>query len=121
MLRVMPSTATDPRQLAAELRERINPAYANSIGTESWERKLCAEVIERLMAEARPHDTLHAEIAELRGALYDEKHGITATLRNDQIEAQATRIAELENALEVLRNHVQDDYDRIYISAVLAK
>ena len=38
-----------------------------------------------------------------------------------QIEAQAARIAELENALEVLRNHVQDDYDRIYISAVLAK
>ena len=38
-----------------------------------------------------------------------------------QIEAQAARIAELENALEVLRNHVQDDYDRFYISAVLAK
>jgi hypothetical protein len=34
---------------------------------------------------------------------------------------KAARIAELENALEVLRNHVQDEYDRIYISAVLAK
>jgi len=51
MLRVMPSTATDPRQLAAELRERINPAYANSIGTESWERKLCADTIDGLMAQ----------------------------------------------------------------------
>lgn len=51
MLRVMPSTATDPRQLAAELRERINPAYANSIGTESWERKLCADTIDWLMAQ----------------------------------------------------------------------
>ena len=38
-----------------------------------------------------------------------------------QIDANVARIAELENALEVLRNHVQDDYDRIYISAVLAK
>ena len=64
---------------------------------------------------------LSAEIAELRGALYDEKHGITATLRNDQIEAQATRITELESALEVLRDRVQDEYDRIYISGVLAK
>ena len=36
-------------------------------------------------------------------------------------QAHAARIAELENALEVLRNHVQDEYDRIYISAVLAK
>ena len=51
MLRVMPSTATDPRQLAAELRERINPAYANSVGTESWERKLCADTIDGLMAQ----------------------------------------------------------------------
>jgi hypothetical protein len=51
MLRVMPSTATDPRQLAAELRERINPAYANSIGTESWERKLCADTIDGLIAQ----------------------------------------------------------------------
>ena len=38
-----------------------------------------------------------------------------------ELAAKAARIAELENALEVLRNHVQDDYDRIYISAVLAK
>ena len=38
-----------------------------------------------------------------------------------QIDANVARIAELENALEVLRNHVQDEYDRIYISGVLAK
>lgn len=45
----------------------------------------------------------------------------TATLRNDQIEAQAARITELEQALKVLRDRVQDEYDRIYISGVLAK
>ena len=38
-----------------------------------------------------------------------------------ELAAKAARIAELENALEVLRNHVQDEYDRIYISGVLAK
>ncbi len=38
-----------------------------------------------------------------------------------KIDASVARIAELENALEVLRDRVQDDYDRIYISGVLAK
>ena len=38
-----------------------------------------------------------------------------------ELAAKSARIAELENALEVLRNRVQDEYDRIYISGVLAK
>ena len=49
--RVIPSSATDPRQLAAELRERINPAYADTIGTESHERRLSAEAIESLLEQ----------------------------------------------------------------------
>ena len=80
-MRVTPSTATDPRQLAAELRERINPAYAHVLGTESHERRICAEAI----------------------------------------EVQAARIADLEAALEQLRDRVLDEYDRIYISGVLSK
>ena len=36
--------------LAQELRQRINPAYATQIGTESYERRLCAEAIEDLLA-----------------------------------------------------------------------
>ena len=35
-----------PEDLIADLRSRINPAYANQIGTESWERKLCADALE---------------------------------------------------------------------------
>ena len=35
-----------PRDLIDELRSRINPAYAAQIGTESWERRLCAEALE---------------------------------------------------------------------------
>ena len=36
--------------LAQELRQRINPAYATQLGTESYERRLCAEAIEDLLA-----------------------------------------------------------------------
>ena len=35
--------------LAADLRQRINPAYAAQRGTESYERRECAEVIEELI------------------------------------------------------------------------
>lgn len=49
--RVMPSTAADPRQLAAELRARINPNYATTPGTESYERWACAEAIESLLTQ----------------------------------------------------------------------
>jgi len=34
-----------------DLRSRINPVYSEQTGTESYERRLCAEVIEELMAE----------------------------------------------------------------------
>ena len=37
--------------IAQELRSRINPLYASQIGTESYERRVCAEEIERLEDE----------------------------------------------------------------------
>lgn len=40
-----------PSDLIDDLRSRINPAYANQIGTESYERRLCVEALEALMAE----------------------------------------------------------------------
>ena len=39
----------------------------------------------------------------------------------EAIEAQAARIADLEAALNQLRDRVIDEYDRIYISGVLGK
>ena len=44
-----------PNDLIDDLRSRINPAYAAQLGTESYERRLCAEAIEALIAE---NDTL---------------------------------------------------------------
>lgn len=35
-----------PRDLIDDLRSRINPAYASQLGTESYERRLCAEALE---------------------------------------------------------------------------
>ena len=40
-----------PNDLIADLRSRINPAYAATLGTESYERRLCAEALESLIAE----------------------------------------------------------------------
>jgi len=44
-----------PRDLIDDLRSRINPVYAATVGTESYERRLCAETLEALLAE---NDTL---------------------------------------------------------------
>lgn len=46
-----------PEDLIADLRSRINPAYANQIGTESWERKLCADALEEQTSRI---DLLHS-------------------------------------------------------------
>ena len=40
-----------PTDLIADLRSRINPAYAHQIGTESHERRLCVEALEELFDE----------------------------------------------------------------------
>lgn len=37
--------------LIADLRSRINPAYARTIGTESYERRMCVEAMESQQAE----------------------------------------------------------------------
>ena len=54
-----PCTATEPRRLAKGLRERINPAYATTIGTLSYERWACAEAIEGLLTQ---HDQQAARV-----------------------------------------------------------
>jgi len=47
--------------LISDLRSRINPEYATYPGTESYERRLCAEAIEKLLAE---REELRDEIAK---------------------------------------------------------
>lgn len=52
-----------PIDLIDDLRSRINPAYAATLGTESYERRLCAETLETLLAI---QETLKDEVASLR-------------------------------------------------------
>lgn len=52
-----------PNDLIDDLRSRINPAYAATLGTESYERRLCAETLEGLIAE---QEELRDEVARLR-------------------------------------------------------
>lgn len=77
-----------PSDLIDDLKSRINPAYAHQLGTESYERRMCVEALEALQNEN----------AELRAALYDEQYGITATLRNDEME----QLKAIEQAAQTL-------------------
>lgn len=61
-----------PKELIADLRTRINPAYENQIGTDSWERKLCADAldkqaaeIQRLTSDLRDGDALRERMADI--------------------------------------------------------
>ena len=49
--------------LIDDLRSRINPAYAATLGTESYERRMCAEALEALLLV---QETLGDEVVRLR-------------------------------------------------------
>lgn len=49
------------QELLADLRSRINPAYQDVRGTESYERKQCADAIEALQKEVSALDVLLEE------------------------------------------------------------
>lgn len=62
--------------LAADLRQRINPSYAAQRGTESYERRECAEAIEGLLA-------INAELLEsLRSLLWNNGKAECALARS---------------------------------------
>lgn len=48
-----------PENLMRDLRKRINPKYSQLVGSESYERKQCADTIELLIAE---RDALKARL-----------------------------------------------------------
>lgn len=52
-----------PQDVIDDLRSRINPAYATTLGTESYERRLCAETLDTLLSI---QETLTDEVARLR-------------------------------------------------------
>ena len=81
--------------LAADLRQRIKPAYSNQRGTESYERRECAEAIEDLIA-------LNAESMEALTKLY------SVVIAQNKIGAtwDSLLIGELLNSLSDSKNAI---------------
>ena len=110
-----------PQDLVDDLRRRINPAYANTLGTESHERRICADAIEGLLTqlaaereradyawrnanviekarqeEMAKRDLLQAEVATLRHHLTElAKLADRAALVLVTIEAEDTTESEM--------------------------
>ncbi len=57
--------------LLADLKSRINPAYAHQLGTESYERRLCVEAMEQQAEEIK---RLRDEIADIKQAISDPEN-----------------------------------------------
>ena len=82
-----------------ELKSRINPAYANIQGTESYERRLCVEEIDRLKAE---NHTLKTERDRLYAAL-EKSLPLLHTGDEIPIEYYADKPGVLGNAIRALK------------------
>lgn len=77
-----------PRELATELRSRINPEYAAQIGTESYERRLCAEALE---AQADEIERLQHTPADKREDLRCVIGDLCAQVRERDAEISALK------------------------------
>ena len=71
-----------PEDLIADLRSRINPAYAAQLGTESYERRLCAEALE---AQAGEIESLRAGIGRCYRMLLSEQNTNGALFKAENI------------------------------------
>ena len=83
-----------PSDLIDDLRSRINPAYANQRGTESYERKLCVEALDSLIAkndrlapDARRYRWLRENISDDMQWYLLGKHGLGAEGLDEAIDA----------------------------------
>lgn len=54
---------SDAEDLIADLRSRINPIYAAQLGTESYERRICAEALEAQADECKAQQQKHEAFA----------------------------------------------------------
>ncbi len=83
-----------PQDLIDDLRSRINPTYAAQLGTESYERRLCAEVLEGLLTE----------IEQLRQAAVDDADALMIAHMQGYAKAKDEYRKDAER-YRFLRNH----------------
>ena len=57
-----------PKDLIYCLRSMINPAYSTHIGTENYERRICAETIDEMLIDT---ENCHAKYKELFSASHN--------------------------------------------------
>ena len=92
---------TDIDSLTQDLRSRINPAYADTIGTESYERKICADALE----EQRNQIVLFAtELERLRCLLHDSLYAGSKDWRESNL---AGRIEWLITMYESAKDEIE--------------
>lgn len=80
-------------EFVSDLRSRINPAYAATLGTESYERRLCAEAIEGLLSKLAEAEKDAARYRWLRneGVWLNPMHTIKAGTILDNIADAAMK------------------------------
>ena len=92
----MEAETMTPQELVKDLRSRINPLYAATSGTESYERRICAETIEELMMEIDRLSGLLAEAADsvadwgsYASQHFQEKHNLAGDVDRFRAAANA--------------------------------
>ena len=122
-------------EFIADLRERINPAYADQRGTESYERKLCADALEaadkRIAEERETYDRMLEEGAEKLFAAeseYKAMANLAAAYLRDKKEAERKldvareALKETTEVLEILRRgHGVDVGSKCYPAINIAR
>lgn len=100
-----------PRDLIDDLRRRINPAYAATLGTESYERRRCAETLE---AQADEIDALRSRMLELLEILrrWEPDHASAEDRRTIVQAMYQTGI--LTEPTVTLRNMTEADFVRAH-------
>lgn len=113
------------QELLADLRSRINPAYQDVRGTESHERKQCADAIEALQGECAEHKENAIRNARQAVAFRAERDQLQSKL--DALEKQepiyqyqmgdGSWIDQTKHSYDYNRNHAPNAVVRIVYAA----
>lgn len=90
------------QELLADLRSRINPAYQDMRGTESYERKQCADAIEALMGRLEKAEKDARRYQVLRNPPYSDNWGDVYAMTFQRTGDMPLKEEELDAAVDRL-------------------